>query len=287
MKKINVSIVIPVYNEEKAVKDVIEKIKSTMSSCESEYEIIAVNDCSTDKSLEVLKSISGIKVLEHDPNRGYGASLKTGIKTSLYDWIVITDADGTYPVEMIPELIKHASVNDIVIGSREKKNNAIPGERKLAKKFLNWFASYLAERKIPDLNSGLRIFRKQIVFDYWNLFPERFSFTSTITMITSTKGYNVKFLPIDYFKREGKSSIKPTDFFSFMALVTKLSLFFKPIKVFTPISFFILLMAAIIPAAYLGGCTNKLHDTSFVILCATALQTFFFGLIAEIITHNK
>ncbi len=176
---------------------------------------------------------------------------------------------------------------DLVTGSRETKNSAIPLERKHAKKFLNRFASYLAGEKIPDLNSGLRIFKKEIVLKYWELFPEKFSFTSTLTMICLTRGYETKFIPIDYYKRKGKSSLRSMDFFNFLKLVMKLSLFFKPIKVFTPISAAILAGALLVAALYFTGITPKFFDATFIVLVATALQTFFFGLLAEIIIHNK
>jgi len=281
------SIIIPVYNEQDSVGDTVDRVKKAMETTDIKHEIIAVNDDSSDISGEILDKIEGIKVLHHNSNRGYGASLKTGIKNSQYDWIIITDADGTYPVEDIPKLVQQKEDSDLVIGSREKKNAAIPFKRRHAKKFLNKFASYLADKTIPDLNSGLRLFRKDIVYKYWNLFPEKFSFTSTLTMICSTKGYSLKFIPIDYRKRVGKSSIKPTDFFRFLKLIAKLSLFFKPIKVFAPMSLLILLVALTIPIGWLLGYLLEFYDATFIVLCATALQTLFFGLLAEVVINNK
>ena len=286
-KNINLSIIVPVYNEEKAVRKVITYLKDEMSMINLKHEIIVVNDGSTDNSKNILKSINGISLINHSCNKGYGSALKTGIKTAQYPWILIIDADGTYPTNCIPDLIKQTINYDLVIGSREKKNNVIPLKRRHAKKFLNKFASYLAGQKIPDLNSGLRIFKKEIVLKYWELFPDRFSFTSTLTMTCLTHGYETKFVPIEYYKRQGKSSLKATDFLNFLKLVIKLSLFFKPIKVFTPLCLLILAAASLILIAFLAGITNQFLDTTFTILCATALQTFFFGLLAEIVIHNK
>ncbi len=287
MNGIKYSIIIPVYNEEGVVSEVIEEVKAVSAKLGIEHEIIAVNDCSKDESGKIIDKIDGIRVIHHTVNKGYGASLKTGIKNSKYDWILILDADGTYPIKEIPNLVKYTNEYDLVIGARIKKGSAIPFERRLAKKFLNGFASYLAGKKIPDLNSGLRIFRKDIIYKYWELFPERFSFTSTLTMISSTRGYETKFVPIGYNKREGKSSIKPTDFFRFLRLVLKLSLFFRPLKAFFPISLIILLLASLIPILFFVGVTDLFLDTTFIVLCATALQTFFFGLLAEIVVNNK
>lgn len=285
------SIIIPAYNEEAGIKNVIDKIKQCLKNRNYQYEIIAVNDNSKDETASILKSYPDIQTIHHQNNKGYGASLKTGISNAKHDWILIIDADDTYPAEAIPDLIEIAKQNkhQLIIGSRNKNNNAIPIERKHAKMFLNKFASYLTGKKVHDINSGLRLFRKNIVFKYWNLFPEKFSFTSTLTMICLSHGYETKFFPISYYKRKGKSTLKPTDFFNFLKLVTKISLFFKPIKVFVPLSIFIFLLAIMLLFSFLIGWTESFFDATFIILCATALQTLFFGLLAEIIiyTNNK
>ncbi|HAM88376.1 MAG: Glycosyl transferase, group 2 family domain protein [Candidatus Falkowbacteria bacterium GW2011_GWC2_38_22] len=288
--KLQISIVIPVYNEELALTKTLEQIKEVMARTGLEHEIIAVNDGSKDKSGEILKNTQGIIALDHIQNKGYGASLKTGIKKSRFDRVLIIDADGTYPINSIPEMLNYAKNYDQVIGARgliKDGENAIPSERKLAKKFLNRFAGYLVGCNIPDLNSGFRLFRKDVVYKYWELFPDKFSFSSTLTMTFLSHGFETKFFPIEYYKRVGQSSIKATDFFNFLKLVTKLSLFFKPIKVFTPLSLLLLLFALLMPILFLEGVTQKFLDTTFIVLCATALQTFFFGLLAEIVIHNK
>lgn len=282
-----ISIILPIYNEEKSIKATVAEIKNTCEQNGINYEIIAVNDCSKDNSAAILETIPNIRLIHHKINQGYGAALKTGVKCAKGDWILITDVDGTYPNKDIPRLISELPNYDMVVGSRTGATVKIPFFRKPAKAFLNKFASYLSGHKVIDLNSGLRVFRKTIVEKYWSLFPDRFSFTSTLTMVCFTRGYLVKYLPIDYFKREGKSSIKPRNFIDFLNLVIKLSLFFKPIKVFGPISLVILLGAIFLIIAFFTGLTAKFLDTTFIVLCATSLQTFFFGLIAEIVIHNK
>lgn len=284
------SIIIPAYNEEKTIDTVIKEIQEHLNDLSSrQYEIIIVNDASKDQTASILKKHPNIKLLHHPHNKGYGASLKTGILEARYDWVLIIDSDGTYPVKAISELIKIAKKSkcSLVIGSRDKNNKAIPPERRHAKRFLNKFAGYLTGIPVPDINSGLRLFKKEIALNHWELFPERFSFTSTLTMIGLSKGYHVKFTPIDYYKRKARSTLKPTDFFNFLKLLTKLSLFFKPIKVFVPLSLFIFLLAILVLFSFLMGWTDKFFDSTFIVLCATALQTLFFGLLAEIITHTR
>ncbi|MDD5086963.1 MAG: glycosyltransferase family 2 protein, partial [Candidatus Nanoarchaeia archaeon] len=145
-----ISVIIPVYNEEKAAKETIESLKKVMGSINYDYEIITINDCSEDESGEILDKINGIKVLHNQPNRGYGASLKRGIREAKGKWILITDADGTYPINEIPNLVKHINDYDMVIGARNIRNTNIPLLRRVPKWFLNKFAGFLVKKKIPD-----------------------------------------------------------------------------------------------------------------------------------------
>ena len=156
------SIIIPVYNEEEALAGVLSAVTDAINSLGVIYEIIAVNDCSTDGSAEILKKFPSVKAISHTRNKGYGASLKTGIKNSLYDWVMIIDGDGTYPADILPSMIEETERYDMVIGARNKNSEGIHISRKHSKMFLNCFAGYLTGKKIPDLNSGMRIFKKEI-----------------------------------------------------------------------------------------------------------------------------
>ncbi|MBW2996333.1 glycosyltransferase family 2 protein [Candidatus Woesearchaeota archaeon] len=281
---VKISIIIPVYNEEASVYSVINKIKEVT---DDNFEIIVVDDHSKDRSKEYLEAIKGIRIISHPVNKGYGASLKTGINASKGEYLLITDSDGTYPVEDIPKLVKFIPKYDMVVGARVGRKVKIPLLRKPAKWFLKHFSSYIASYKIPDLNSGLRIFKKKIVLDHWNLFPEKFSFTSTLTMLCHTKGYNVKYIPINYYKRKGKSTIHPIkDFIGFTKLLMKLSLFFNPLQIFIPCAILLFLSGCFI---LLLGLTlfNRFYDTTFIMISLSAVQIFFFGLIAELVIRKK
>jgi glycosyltransferase involved in cell wall biosynthesis len=278
------SIVIPIYNEEKSIHNTVMEIKKTLKH--EEYEIICVNDCSEDSSRDILENISGIRVISHDINKGYGYSLKSGIKISKYDWILITDADGTYLAKEIPQILKDRDKYDMIVGSRTGKDVNIPFMRRPAKAALNRFSSFLARKEIPDLNSGLRVFRKEIALEYWNLLPEGFSFTSTITMCCLTNGYEVKYCPIDYCQRVGKSSIHPIkDTYRFFKLVSRLALYFNPTRVFMPLSFLFLLFA--IGRGIRDFIVVDRIGNFALILFFMSFQTLFFGLIAEIISKRK
>jgi len=234
---ISVSIIIPVYNEEKAVLRTIEEIQNVLKTENISGEIIAVDDGSTDRSRKILGKIEGIDVLIHEENRGYGASLKTGIRNANYEDILIIDADGSYPSEHIPELLKEIEKYDMVVGARIGEEVCIPIVRRPAKFALNKIASYLAETKIPDINSGLRVMKKDIINKFIKILPNKFSFTITITLSMLTNNYRVKYIPINYNKRDGKSKIKPIrDTLNFIQLIVHTVMYFNPLKVFFPIA---------------------------------------------------
>ena len=171
---LNVSIIIPAFNEEESIIDAIDRIKKAWFDSDVPYEIIVVDDGSTDKTFELAAS-QDVRVLQHTHNRGYGASLKTGIKESRYNWILITDGDGTYPLERTPSFLEFIPEYDMVVGARIGKNTNIPFIRRPAKWFLRKLAGFIAGKKIPDLNSGLRIFRKDLSLEFSYLYPNGFS----------------------------------------------------------------------------------------------------------------
>lgn len=284
INKIKTSIIVPAFNEEKVIEEVIISLKKYLSEA---CEIIVVNDGSTDKTRELLEKIADIEIIHHSKNRGYGAALKSGIKKSQGEYILIIDADGSYPPESISELINQKDYYDMVVGARTNPQRQIPTLRKPAKWMLNQLANYLTRTKIPDLNSGLRIIKKDVLTGFLHLLPDGFSFTTTITLALLTNGYQVKYISINYYKRKGESKIKPIkDTLNFIKLIFKTILYFDPLKVFIPVSLIIFVMAIIV-GVYSILFTPEFWDTTFIILCTTALQTLFFGLIAELITHTK
>jgi len=276
-----VSIIVPAYNEENGIGDTVEQIRNIMSESIYDYEIILVDDGSTDHTLERARS-AGVRVVRHDVNRGYGASLKTGIRAAKGDWIVITDADGTYPNDRIPDLLKYAGEYDMVVGARTGDAARIPLVRRPAKWVLAKLANYLSETRIPDLNSGLRVFRKALVNRFARILPSGFSFTTTITLSSLCNGYRVKYIPIAYYKRTGKSKIKPIrDTYNFFMLIVRTTLYFNPLKVFLPAGFVLgmLGLGKMAHEIFVGG---GLAETS-VLLVLAAFQTVALGLLADMI----
>jgi len=280
-----ISVIIPVYNEKNAVKQVVTELHKTLRANNIEYEIITVNDGSTDGSLETLNEMTDIKVIHHPYNKGYGTALKTGIKNAQYDYVCIIDADNTYPIEAILKMREHIPVYDMVIGARIGLNVEIPFMKKFAKIFITKLANYLVGTQIPDLNSGLRIFKKDIAKLYMNILPAGFSFTTTITCAMMTSDYFVKFLPIDYYSRTGESKIRPFHAIEFFLLVMRLIMYFKPLKMFIPVSA-ILFVIGILRSVYTIYRDFAIHQLSLIVILS-ALMIFLIGLMADMFVKSR
>jgi glycosyltransferase involved in cell wall biosynthesis len=231
----SVSIVIPAFNEEQSVRRVIEELRELLTRQAIAAEFVVVDDGSSDQTAGEAKS-AGARVIRHRSNRGYGASLKTGIVHAKNDVIAITDADGTYPAHYLPQMLAELDHADMVVGARSGANVKIPLVRRPAKWLLNRLANYVSGRKIPDLNSGLRVFRRDVVMQYFPILPDQFSFTTTITMAMLCDKYAVSYIAIDYRKRSGRSKIVAWDAGSFAILILRTAMLFKPLRVFIPLA---------------------------------------------------
>jgi len=230
-----VSLIIPAFNEESAVRQVILTARELLEQHGYRAEIIIVDDGSTDGTARAAQS-AGARVLQHRGNRGYGAALKTGITAAAHDVIAITDSDGTYPPKYLPAMLEELERADMVVGARVGKEVHIPFVRLPAKWVLRRLADYVSGSRIPDLNSGLRVFRRDMAMQYFPILPNQFSFTTTITLAMLCDNYAVSYIPIDYHKRKGKSKIVPWDAGSFAILILRMAMLFRPLRVFLPIA---------------------------------------------------
>lgn len=228
-----VTVVIPAYNEGSHVAAQVRAVQETMAQTDWPYEIIVVDDGSKDETAREADS-TGARVLRRTKNRGYGAALKLGISRAKYPWILITDADGTYPVEFIPALLARAEHNEMIVGARIGDSVQIPLMRRPAKWFLTKLSSYLAGQRLPDINSGLRLMRRSLVQRYEALLPDGFSFTTTITLSAACNGHSVEYVPINYHARLGESKIRPRHAYDFTLLILRTIVLFNPLKVFIP-----------------------------------------------------
>ncbi len=231
----HVSIVIPAFNEEQSVRETVLELQKLFAATDVTAEIIVVDDGSNDFTAKEAKK-AGARVIQHRSNRGYGASLKTGILAASFEIIAITDADGTYPADYLVEMLKELEHADMVVGSRTGADVHIPISRMPAKWILRVMANYVANTRIPDLNSGLRVFRRDVAMQYFAILSDQFSFTTTITLALLCDKYAVVYLPINYRKRQGKSKIVPWDAGSFAILIFRVAMLFRPLRVFIPLA---------------------------------------------------
>lgn len=281
-----VSIIIPAYNEEEGIAAMLDELTEAMAESHSVYEVIVVDDGSTDRTAQLVRG-KGVMLLQHPLNRGYGAALKTGIHHARYDTVVMTDADGTYPSKAIPMLVHDVGEYDMIVGARTGENVCIPVVRRLAKWFLTKLANYMAGVQIPDLNSGLRVMRRAAVLRFLGMLPSGFSFTSTITLAMLTNDYNVKYVPIDYRRRVGKSKFRPIqDTGNFLSLVIRTILFFNPLRVFLPIGL-LLLTLGVLKIFYDGIMYNFSIRGSTIVILMTAFQVLVLGLVADLIVAQR
>jgi len=282
-----VTVIIPAFNEEKGIGRVLDELRETMRASGLEHEILVVDDGSTDGTAEIARR-QGVKLLSHKTNTGYGGALKTGILHAKYPLVVITDADGTYPNEHIPELVQMVARGeaDMAVGARTGESVAISWVRRPAKWVITRLAELAAGRRIPDLNSGLRVFRREVVLRFFSLLPSGFSFTTTITLAMLTNGYTVEYLSIDYHERKGRSKIKPfQDTINFVLLILKIALYFAPLKIFLPLSGVLLLLGLGV-GLYTLLVVGRLADVITMLLALTAAQIGAIGLLAELINKR-
>ncbi len=287
-KVTEVSVVIPVFNEIGALDKTVHEVTRYMCDSGLVFEIILVDDGSTDGSHEVMASIDlpNVRKVRHEVNRGYGAALKTGLKAARYDLMAITDADGTYPNERLPELIQALGDGDMIVGARTGQNVHIPTARKPAKRALNELANYLSGTKIPDLNSGLRVMRKETVKRFLYILPDSFSFTTTITLAMLSDGRSVSYIPVDYFHRAGSSKINPIkDTIRFTQLVIRTVMYFNPLRVFVPLSLSLFLASFLVLVYRLISGEGLL--VFGIVLFVSAIQVLTTGMLADLIDKSN
>ncbi|MCB2093979.1 MAG: glycosyltransferase family 2 protein [Rhodobacteraceae bacterium] len=281
LEGMSLSVVIPAFNEEGAVQATIEDVRTAMDPLGIPYEIIVVDDGSEDNTLEIARQ-TGVIVDSNQVNTGYGAALKRGVKRAQYEYVAILDADGTYPPYYLPSMLAMCRDQDMVVGDRGAGMKNVPWIRKPAKWVLNTFASFLAERKLNDLNSGLRVFRKSELVPFIPLLPQKFSFTTTITLCMSCNGKRMIYTPIQYGKRVGKSKIRPVDFINFLILVLRMTVLFNPLRVFIPMGLGLMALG-MVKFIYDIWMDNLSETTIFAFL--SALIIWSLGLIADMISR--
>ena len=270
-----VTVVIPAYNEEGALPAILDDLVAPPEG----YEVIVVDDGSSDRTSEILEA-RGIPVIRHPYNLGYGAALKTGIRRARCELVAMMDADGQHRLADVAALAARLEEYQMVVGARTRESQTSP-LRKPFKVVLGWVANYLSGTKIPDLNSGLRVFRREAVQEFLPILPNGFSFSTTITLAFLTAGYPIAWVPITAAKREGRpSNVRVVvDGFNSVMLIIRTIALFNPLRVFLPVAFFLLALGG----AYLLEELVRTHRIpgGAVLIVLSGIFTFFFGILAD------
>ena len=250
------------------------------------HEIIVVDDGSTDNTSEKARTM-GVQVVRHPENVGYGAAIKTGIINSKFGWVAIVDADGSYPIREFPNLWNYTPTYDMVVGARKGQHFWGSFFKEPARKMFLWLSEFVTGRNIPDVNSGMRIFRKDIVIKYFDNISSGFSFTTTITLIMLLESHFVKFVPISYFKRRGKSHVLfLRDTFRASQIMVQTILVFNPIKLFLLVAMLAFVLSALIGLISLISGVHPWLIITWVGLCL-GIVIFAMGLLADAIRSKK
>jgi glycosyltransferase involved in cell wall biosynthesis len=289
-----VSIVLPCYNEQGHVAAEVERICAAMDESGYAYELVAFDDASTDETLarlqEVAPKFPQLKVVHFDRNGGSGTVRRIGTQTAQGEIVVWTDADMTYPNERIPELVQILEKDqtlDQVVGARTSEQGTHKIFRVPAKWFIRKLAEMLTNSSIPDLNSGLRAFRRQVALPYMRLLPPGFSCVTTITLAFLCNQHDVLYVPIGYAKRSGKSKFHfVKDAYRYILQVLRMVMYFNPLKVLMPVALSLLVLGTL-----KGIFDMVVHPLLFavntVLILVTGLIIASLALLADLIVRSR
>jgi glycosyltransferase involved in cell wall biosynthesis len=283
LSRLAVAVIVPAYNEQGAVRFTVENVHRALGGASVSHEIIVVNDGSTDQTVAEAQA-GGARVIDFPDNAGYGHALKAGIASSDSDLVAILDADGTYPPDALPAMIRMAESSDMVVGDRGRGMKNVPLIRRPAKWMLKTLASVLARRRINDVNSGLRVFRRPALERFIPLLPDGYSFTTTITLCMLASNLRVVYHPISYGARIGHSKIKARHFFKFIFLVLRLTVMFQPLRIFLPLGA-LLFFVGVAKALYDPSPTSPSPGAVLAIL--GAIVVWIVGLRADAIARVR
>jgi glycosyltransferase involved in cell wall biosynthesis len=272
------SVVIPARNEALNLQALLAEVDEALRECAVPFhEVIVVDDGSRDATPAIARE-HGARVVQHAESLGNGAAVKRGIREAKGDWILLLDGDGQHPPQELPAMLAMAERFDMVVGSRGGSGGSL--HRNFANRVYNRLASYVSGRKIPDLTSGFRLVRADVVKDLVWLLPNTFSYPTTITMSMLRGGWSVGFHPFQVRQRQGKSHVRLlADGSRFFLIILRIATMFAPLRVFLPAS---LLTAAIGVAWYVNTWLTEGRFTNMAVLLLTQAGLLFaLGLIAE------
>jgi glycosyltransferase involved in cell wall biosynthesis len=292
-RQLQLTVLLPAYDEELAIRRVLSEIVEALADEPIRYEILVVDDASSDRTAELAEEFAldcwqcPVRVVRCAVNRGAGAARKVGVREARGEIVVMLDADGTYPANCIPELLRWFPAYDQVNGARTSEQGTLRWLRRPAKWFIRRLACYLTGCQIPDLNTGLKAFKRDAMMPWLWVVPNGFSCVTTMTLAFLTNGYSVKYVPTEYRPRIGRSKFHPLkDTLAYLSTVLRMVLYFRPLKIFLPLAG-LFIVAGIAKSLLSFSVTGSMQESDIVVLTAGFMTTVL-GLLAEVIVaHHR
>lgn len=281
-----VSLVLPAYNEEGAVGTVVDEFREQLATMGLPFEILVIDDGSTDLTAQIAAE-AGAVVISSPQNLGYGLALRRGIIAAKYPYVLICDADGTYPASAVAELIRLAGCFDMVVATRTGRQFRGRGVRALARAGLRVFSSFVVGRRIPDVNSGFRVFRKDACLSYFGILSPGFSFTTGLTLAMISDARAVAFVRVNYGVRVGSSKVRfVRDTLRITQVLIQAIVRRNPVKLFAVLTggVWMLALVALIVWIVLG---NVLIGLLAAVTFLIGVQVFCVGLLAEAVRARR
>lgn len=264
-------VIIPAFNEADSLPEVIEGLIGIVAA----EKILVIDDGSTDNTAQIPLEY-GVEVISHRLNKGYGSAILTGIQAANSEWVLLFDADGQHLPQSVPELWESRHDADMVVGVR---SGGSPVVRRPGKAALAWLADYLAGQKFPDLNSGLRLLRREDALRFRHLYPPGFSFSTTVTLCYAESKLHIKWVDVQTERRTGRSQVRPVDAWNMFMVILRIICTFSPLKFFMPVSF--MLGTGGLFFTFLELYISRGISDSAVLLLVAALIMFTTGLLAD------